>query len=123
MGRCTLWQIMGLSQSGLLATKLLERRLNKRGYYQSKLVPGLWKHERRPVQFTLVVDNFGVKYMGKEYAQHLKSTLEEKYIVTAEWAGTRYIGIRLDWNFSRQRNINNRFHAKISQYSENRAQF
>ena len=35
----------GLPQSGLLANELLEKRLNKQGYYQSKLVPGLWKHE------------------------------------------------------------------------------
>ena len=39
----------GLPQSGLLANELLEKRLNKRGYYQSKLVPGLWKHAWRPV--------------------------------------------------------------------------
>jgi hypothetical protein len=30
----------GLPQSGLLANKLLEKRLNKHGYRQSKLVPG-----------------------------------------------------------------------------------
>ena len=35
----------GLPQAGLLANDLLEKRLNKRGYHQSKLVPGLWKHE------------------------------------------------------------------------------
>ena len=29
----------GLPQSGLLANELLEKRLNKQGYYQSKLVP------------------------------------------------------------------------------------
>jgi hypothetical protein len=34
----------GLPQAGLLANKLLEKRLNKHGYRQSKLVPGLWKH-------------------------------------------------------------------------------
>ena len=51
----------GLPQSGLLANELLEKRLNMRGYRQSKLVPGLWKHDTRPIQFTLVVDNFGVK--------------------------------------------------------------
>ena len=53
----------GLPQSGLLANELLEKRLNKRGYFQSKLVPSIWKHTWRPVQFTLVVDDFGVKYM------------------------------------------------------------
>ena len=39
----------GLPQAGLLANELLEKRLNKRGYHQSKLVPGLWKYEWRPV--------------------------------------------------------------------------
>ena len=51
----------GLPQAGLLANKLLEKRLKKRGYQQSKLIPGFWTHDWRPVQFTLVVDNFGVK--------------------------------------------------------------
>jgi hypothetical protein len=67
----------GLPQSRLLANKLLKKQLNKQGYQQSKSVPCLWKHDTRPIQFTLVVDNFGVKYKGKEHAQHLKNTLEE----------------------------------------------
>jgi hypothetical protein len=92
----------GLPQSGLLANELLEKRLNKRGYHQSKLVPGLWSHKWRPVQFTLVVDDFGVKYVGKEHAKHLKDTLEENYKVTTEWDGKRYIGITLDWDYKRR---------------------
>ena len=72
----------GLPQSGLLANKLLEKRLSKRGYQQSKLVPGIWKQGWRPIQFTLVLDNFGVKYVGKEHSFHLKKTLEENYKVT-----------------------------------------
>ena len=36
----------GLPHAGRLANKLLEKRLNSRGYYQSKLVPGLWKHKK-----------------------------------------------------------------------------
>ena len=67
-----------LPQSGFLANKLSEKQLNRRGYYQSKLVPGLWKHEWKPVQFTLVVDTFGVKYTGKEHAQHLKTHIERE---------------------------------------------
>lgn len=92
----------GLPQSGLLANELLEERLNKRGYHQSKLVPGLWSHKWRPVQFTLVVDDFGVKYVGEEHAKHLKDTLEENYTVTTEWDGKRYIGIHLDWDYKRR---------------------
>jgi hypothetical protein len=57
--------LYGLPQSGLLANELLKKRLHKHGYQQSKLVPGLRKHNTRPIQFTLVVDNFGVKYKGE----------------------------------------------------------
>ena len=43
----------GLPQAGTLAQELLKTRLNKRGYYQSKIVPGLWQHKWRPIQFML----------------------------------------------------------------------
>ena len=92
----------GLPQAGLLANELLEKRLNKQGYRQSKLVPGLWKHDWRPIQFTLVVDDFGVKYVGKEHAQHLFKTIQQHYPVTPEWKGTRYIGITLDWDYKKR---------------------
>ena len=91
----------GLPQAGLIANELLEKRLNKHGYRQSKLVPGLWKHDTRPIQFTLIVYIFGVKYVGEEHAQHLKNTLEEHYKLTCDWTGTRYIGITLDWDYNK----------------------
>jgi hypothetical protein len=81
-----------LPQAELLANKLLKKRLNKHGYQQSKLVPGLWKHATKPIQFTLVVDDFGTKYIGEEHAQHLKNALEE---------GKWYIGITLDWDYNK----------------------
>ena len=93
----------GLPQSGLLANELLEKRLNKHGYRQSKLVPGLWRHDTRPVQFTLVVDNIGVKYIGKEHANHLKWVLEEHYTLTCDWTRTRNIVITLeDWTYTKR---------------------
>ena len=92
----------GLPQSGLLANELLEKRLNKHGYRQSKLVPGLWKHDSKPIQFTLVVDDFGVKYTNKEDVKHLQQVLEEHYKITMDWDGKRYIGITLDWDYRRR---------------------
>ena len=85
----------GLPQAGLLANELLEQRLNKHGYFQSKLVPGLWKHTTRPISFTLIVDDFGVKYVGKEHTEHLMTVLQEHYQIKADWTGTRYIGIHM----------------------------
>jgi hypothetical protein len=89
-----------LPQAGLLANKLLNKPLNKHGYRQSKLVPGLWKHDTRPIQFTLVVD-FGMKYVSKEHAQHLKNALEEHYNLTCNWTGKQYIRITLDWDYKK----------------------
>ena len=42
-----------------------------------------------------MVDNFGVKYPGKDHALHLKSELETKYKVTTDWESKLYIGIAL----------------------------
>ena len=92
----------GLPQLGLLTQKQLEERLNKHGYQQSKLVPGLWKHNTRPIQFTLVVDDFGVKYTRKEDVTHLQKVIEKNYTVTADWTGNQYIGIMLDWDYKQQ---------------------
>jgi hypothetical protein len=91
----------GLPQAGLLANKLLKKWLNKHGYRQSKLVPGLWKHDTRPIQFTLVDNNFDVKYVGEEHAQHLKNALEEHYKLTCNWTGKKYIGITLDCDYNK----------------------
>ena len=49
------------------------------------------------MKFTLVVENFGMKYFGGKYALHLKQKLEENYTVTTEWDGKKNIGITLDW--------------------------
>ena len=74
----------GLPQAGLITNELLKKRLNEHGYRQSKLVPGLWKHNTRPVQCTLVVDDFGVKYVGEEHALHLKKVLEQHYQIKCD---------------------------------------
>ena len=70
------------------------------GYF--KLVPGLWKHDTRPIQFTLVVDNFGLKYVNKDNVMHLQQVLEEHYQTTTDWSGNRYIGIKIDWDYKQQ---------------------
>jgi hypothetical protein len=44
-------------------------------------MPGYRKHKWRPISFTLVVDNFGVKYIGKEHVLHIIKVLQEHYEV------------------------------------------
>ena len=69
----------GLPQAGLLAQQLLEKRLNEHGYTQSEIILGLWKHKTRDLTFTLVIDDYGVKYTAKEDIQHLLRTLKQHY--------------------------------------------
>jgi hypothetical protein len=91
--------VWGLPQAGILANKLLRKRLAPHGYYECINTPGLWKHEWRPITFTLVVDDFGVKYVGKEHPDHLIACIKEKYKLTEDWTGDLYCGIKLEWDY------------------------
>ncbi len=44
-----------LPQAGLIAQELLEQRLSKVGYSQSKIIPGLWTHCWRSLFSILVL--------------------------------------------------------------------
>jgi hypothetical protein len=45
----------GLPQARIIAQELLEECLGKHGYFQSKIIPGLWTHLTRPILFSLVI--------------------------------------------------------------------
>ena len=92
--------VWGLPQAGILANKKLRKELEPHGYREHENTPGLWYHTTRPITFTLVVDDFGVKYVGKEHADHLIACLSKsKYKLTEDWKGNLYCGITLDWNY------------------------
>ena len=74
----------GLPQSGRLANDLLRTHLEQVLYYEATTTPGIWSHKWRPIQFVLLVDNFGIKYVGKEHALHLLNTLEQNYKITTD---------------------------------------
>ena len=57
--------VWGLPQAGILANKKLKRKLEPFGYHECNNTPGLWYHKTRNIIFTLVVDDFGVRYVDK----------------------------------------------------------
>jgi hypothetical protein len=69
----------GLKQAGLLANQLLQTRLAPFVYYPARHTQGLWLHKTWPISFTLVVDDFAVKYVGKQHAEHLQNALLQTY--------------------------------------------
>lgn len=89
----------GLPQAGIIANKLLAKRLARHGYYQTRHTPGLWKHITRPIQFVLIVDDFLIEYTNKEDAQHLIAALKEDYEATADWEAKLYSGITFTWDY------------------------
>jgi hypothetical protein len=76
----------GLKQSGVLANQLMQTRLAPFGYYPARHTPGLWLHKTRSIAFSLVVDDFAVKYVGKQHADHLRNALLKTYELTTDWA-------------------------------------
>ena len=93
--RCAVW---GLPQAGILANKRLRRKLAPFGYKEYANTPGLWYHKTSPISFTLVVNDFGVKYVNKANVEHLMTSLQSTYKLTADWTGDLYCGITLVWD-------------------------
>jgi hypothetical protein len=89
----------GLKQSGTLANQLLQTRLAPFGYYPARHTPDLWLHKARPISFTLVVDDFAVKCVGKHHAEHLRNALLRTYELTTDWTATVYFGMTLKWDY------------------------
>ena len=48
-----------------------------------------------------MVDNFGVKYVGKEHANHLKSSIRIFYPIADDWTGSLYYGITLKLDYQK----------------------
>ena len=94
--------VYGLKQAGKLANDLLTERLETYGYYQCSTTPGLWRHQWRPITFVLIVDDFGIKYVGKRHADHLLTALQTHYKVTTDWTGGKFAGIDLTWDYSKR---------------------
>ena len=91
----------GLPQAGILANKILKQRLATKGYYEMPHTPGLWKHIHRPITFSLVIDDFDIKYVGEEKFKHLLNAIKEEYTVKTDETGGLYCGITLDWNYEK----------------------
>jgi hypothetical protein len=91
--------VWGLPQAGILANKCLRQKLAPFLYYKCINTPGLWYQKLRPIMFTLVVDNFGVKYVSQDDIDHLIASIEVTYTLTKDCTGDLYCGIKLDWDY------------------------
>ncbi len=103
----------GLPQAVILAKDLLWGRLEKEGYYKAATTLGLWKNKWQPIQFCLIIDDFGVEYMGIEHFNHLLLVLQRYCQVQTNMAGNKIAGLDVQWDFpSKQVRIDMRLYVK-----------
>ena len=88
--------IHSLKEEGALANEQLQQHPVPCRYTPSKCAIDLWKHNANNVILTLVVDDFGMKYIGKDNALYLINTLKYKHEdVEVNWEGDKLCGITL----------------------------
>jgi hypothetical protein len=92
----------GLKQPGLIANQQVQKHLAKFDYAPTACTPGLWIHSSHNIAFSFVIDNFGIKYVGRNNVQHLLSALKELYSVSTDWAGKLYCGVSINWDYHNQ---------------------
>ena len=90
--------IYGFPQAEKLANKYLQDKLSSRRYYEVSHTPVLWKHAYRPIDFSFVVDNFGVQYVGEDNKHHLIDSLKEDFAISEDWTWGLYYEINLKWD-------------------------
>jgi hypothetical protein len=90
--------MLGLKQAGRIANNQLQKHLATFGYAPIPRTQSLYQHALRPVTFSLIVDDFGVKYIGQEHANHLINALQQCYKISIDWTGSQYLGLKLKWD-------------------------
>ena len=88
-----------LPQAGKIANDKLKLHLAKFGYEPIPITPGLWRHQTLPLQFSLVVDDFGIKYERQEDITYLLDALKTIYKISEDWYGKLYCVLNLEWYY------------------------
>jgi len=84
----------GLPQSGFLSQTRLISHLSSGGYRQTA-TPMLFRHVERDIDFTLVVDDFGIKYQHDADWDHLCSHLRLLYAIKPHPVGSQFLGFTI----------------------------
>ena len=89
----------GLKKLRKIVQDRLAEHLKKHGYIPCRYTPALWKNNTQLISFTLVVEDFSAKYVGKQQSHHLIDVLRSLYKITVNWAGRKYLDITLICNY------------------------
>jgi hypothetical protein len=68
-------------------------------------------HKARDIKFTLVVDDFGVKYTNEADIEHLKIALQmvnpetgkPMFEISIDMTGSCFIGLAINWDYDKRK--------------------
>ena len=92
----------GLKHSGRITKDRLKIHLAKFGYSPVTRISSLWKHATKDICFSLVIDDFGVKHVGKDTADHLIQALKKLYTISIDWTGSLYCSLTINWDYDKR---------------------
>ena len=92
----------GLKQAGRIAHDDLVKHLETAGYRKAELVEGYFYHETRDIDFTLVVDDFLIRYTNDNDLEHLRECIGQNYKFKVDLNATQYVGINLKWDYDKR---------------------
>jgi len=90
----------GLPQAAYLSNKHLVAHLATQGYLQDPNVPCLFSHTSNGIKFTLIVDDFGVKYKSILDLNHLIAAIHSGgWKCKVDLDGAKYVGVSCSWDY------------------------
>jgi hypothetical protein len=92
------YSLYGLPHAGRISAIKVDNLLKRHGYHQCYSTPCLYHNKHNGIYFTLIVDDYLIKYKHKQDAEHLLNALQTEYEVSVDWGGTRYLGMKMDRN-------------------------
>jgi len=80
----------GLPRAALLANQQIVHTLAPAGFVAAHQTLGLFVHTPKPIMFALIVDDFGIQYVGKPAANFCIFTLKQDHTIPIDWIGTKW---------------------------------
>ena len=96
---CVTSGVPGMIQAGYLAQQKLIPILAKAGFKQCPNTKCLFRHTTRDIDFSLIVDDFGIRYSKESDVMDLLAALEVHYPMKVDWSGKKYVGFDLNWHY------------------------
>jgi len=90
--------IYGHPEAGRLwQRELIDNCLKPAGFFPLPSSPCLFSNKEKTVVFSLVVDDFFIKYRTRAAADPLLKALEARYTITKDETASKYLGLTITW--------------------------